>query len=310
MSAPAETEAPGGGPHATTGDTAAGAAHADVGDLTSPRVVRDLLARHGLRHDKDLGQHFLVDRRTLRAIVEGAEIGPSDHVWEVGPGLGTLTRELAARAARVVAIEIDARLPAVLAETLAPWPHAEVRRVDALRVDWAEAAPGSLFVANLPYQAGTAVITRVVGSRRFARLVVLVQREVAERLVAGPGEAAFGSLSLWIAHHGRARLLRGVPPGAFLPPPRVHSAIVRIDVDPHAGPDPRTFALIRDAFRHRRKTLAWNLRAAGDDPERVGAALAALAIDPRARAETLGLATFRRLAAALRVAAGVPEPPT
>lgn len=281
-----------------------------VGDLTSARVVRALLDRHGLRHDKDLGQHFLVDRGVLAAIVDAAELRGGHEVWEVGPGLGTLTRELASRARRVVAIELDARLPAVLAETLAPWDNVEVRRGDALRVDWSRAAPGALFVSNLPYQVGTAVLTRVMGSRRFARAVVLVQREVADRLVAGPGAPAFGSLSLWVAHHGHARIVRGVAPGAFVPPPRVHSAVVRIDLDPDAPPDPRTFDLVRDAFRHRRKTLAWNLRAAGDDPERVREALADLGIDGRARAETLGLDAFRRLAAALRPLVGVVDRPT
>jgi 16S rRNA (adenine1518-N6/adenine1519-N6)-dimethyltransferase len=281
------------------GDVGVGADH-EPPALTSIRVVRSLLARHGLAADKGFGQHFLVDRAALAAIVAAADVGPDDEVWEVGPGLGTLTRELARRARRVVAVELDRRLLPVLAETLAPWPHAEVLAADALLVDLGAVAPGASFVANLPYHVGTAVLSRVLAAGRFRRAVVLVQREVGDRLVASPGDAAFGSLSLWVAHHGRARLVRLVPPGAFLPAPKVTSAIVRIDIDPDVRPDPVTFALVRDGFRHRRKTLLANLRAAGDDPERVRAVLEAVGVDARARAETLDLATFRRLADRLR----------
>jgi 16S rRNA (adenine1518-N6/adenine1519-N6)-dimethyltransferase len=274
----------------------------DPGGLTSATRVRALLTRHGLAADKGFGQHFLIDRSALAAIVAAADLAPEDEVWEVGPGLGTLTRELARRARRVVAVELDARLLPVLAETLAPWPHVEVVHADALRIDLTAAAAGAAFVANLPYHVGTAVLTRVLAAGRFRRAVVLVQREVGARLVARAGDAAFGSLSLWVAHHGRARLVRLLPPGAFLPPPKVTSAVVRIDLDTAARPDPVTFALIRDGFRHRRKTLLANLRAAGDDPERVRAVLETIGIDPRARAETLDLAAFRRLATLLRAA--------
>lgn len=269
------------------------------GPLTSLGVVRGLLERHGLNAARSLGQNFLVDDAALRAIVAAADLAPGDEVWEVGPGLGTLTRELARRAGHVVAVELDGRLLPVLAETLAPWPHAEVRLADALAVDWAEAAPGALFVANLPYNVGTAVLGRVLASRRFRRAVVLVQREVGERLAARAGSAAYGSLSLWVAHHGRARLVRLVPPGAFHPAPKVTSAVVRLDLDPEVAPDPRTFALVRDAFRHRRKTLVANLRAVGVDAERTRAALTTLGLDAKVRAEQLDLGAFRALAAVL-----------
>jgi 16S rRNA (adenine1518-N6/adenine1519-N6)-dimethyltransferase len=271
-------------------------AHDPPGPLTALGVVRGLLRRHGLDADKGFGQNFLVDDAALRAIVAAAEVAPEDEVWEVGPGLGTLTRELARRARRVVAIELDARLLPVLDETLAPWPHVEVRAADALAVDYTAATPGSLFVANLPYHVGTAILTRVLAAGRFRRVVVLVQREVGDRLTATAGTPAYGSLSLWVAHHGRARSVRHVPPGAFFPPPTVTSSIVRIELDPAAQPDPRTFALVRDAFRHRRKTLVANLRAVGVAAERTRAALAGLGLDPRVRAEALDLASFRALA--------------
>jgi 16S rRNA (adenine1518-N6/adenine1519-N6)-dimethyltransferase len=274
------------------------------GPLTALGVVRGLLARHGVGADPSFGQNFLVDDAALRAIVAAADVGPDDEVWEVGPGLGTLTRELARRARRVVAVELDHRMLPVLAETLAAWPHVEVRHADALRVDFGAAAPGALFVANLPYNVGTAVLSRVLTAGRFERAVVLVQREVGDRLVAAAGSPAYGSLSLWVAHHGRARVVRLVPPGAFHPPPKVTSAVVRTDLDRDALPDDRTFALVRDAFRHRRKTLVANLRAVGLEADRVRAVLEAQGLDPRVRAEALDLAAFRRLAAALAPPSG------
>jgi len=269
------------------------------GPLTALGVVRGLLGRHGVGADARFGQNFLVDAAALRAIVAAADVGAADEVWEVGPGLGTLTRELARRAKRVVAIEFDRRMLPVLQETLGPWSHVEVRPADALQVDFGEAAPDALFVANLPYNVGTAILGRVLSAGRFRRAVVLVQREVGERLAAAAGTPAYGSLSLWVAHHGRARVVRLVPPGAFHPPPKVTSAVVRIDLDRGAQPDDRTFALVRDAFRHRRKTLVANLRAVGLEADRVRGVLEAQGLDPKVRAEALDLAAFRRLAAAL-----------
>ena len=253
----------------------------DPGPLTSLGVVRRLLARHGVGADASFGQNFLVDDAALRAIVTAAELDSDDEVWEVGPGLGTLTRELARRARRVVTVELDQRMLPVLAETLAPWPEVEVRQADALQVDFGAAAGGAVFVANLPYNVGTAVLGRVLTAGRFRRAVVLVQREVGERLVATAGTPAYGSLSLWVAHHGRARVVRHVPPGAFHPPPKVTSAVVRIDLDRDARPDDRTFALVRDAFRHRRKTLVANLRAVGLEADAVRRVLVAEGFDPQ-----------------------------
>ena len=264
--------------------------------LTSPRVIHALLARHGLRADKGFGQHFLTDPHTVTAVVQAAGVGPSDEVWEVGPGLGVLTRALAGAARRVIAVELDARLLPVLHETLSDAPNVEVRHLDALRVRWSEAAPGSVFAANLPYNVGTAVLVRVLTSGRFARIGVLLQREVAERLVAAAGTPAYGSLSLLVAHFGRARIVRRVAAGAFVPPPAVTSAVVAIDVDLGRRPDPRTFALVRASFRHRRKTLVSNLRLAGVHADVARTALEAVGVPAAVRAEALDLATFRALA--------------
>lgn len=267
--------------------------------LTSPRVVAQLLARHQLRADKGFGQHFLIDPSVITAVVEAAGVGPRDEVWEVGPGLGVLTRALSAVARTVISVELDARLLPLLRETLAGATNVEIVAADALTVDLARAAPGSRFAANLPYNVGTAVLLRVLTCGRFTRMGMLVQREVAERLVAAPGTSAFGSLSLLVAHHGSARIVRRVAPGAFLPAPAVTSAVVRIDVDPDVAADPATFAVVRLGFRHRRKTLLANLRLAGVDVATARDALARTGLDPRVRAEALDLATFRALAAQL-----------
>ncbi len=264
--------------------------------LTSPKAVRELLARHGLFADKRFGQNFLVSEAHLRRIVEAARplAGP---VFEVGPGLGVLTRALAQAGAEVTAIEKDLRLKPLLEETLAGLP---VRLVfqDALFYPWEEVPEGSLLVANLPYRIATPLVTRLLKTGRFARLVFLVQKEVAERMTARPKTPAYGLLSLRVAHHAQAERLFDLPPGAFFPPPKVWSSLVRLT--PRGVPDdPNLFALIEAAFSKRRKTLLNALTAAGYPRERVAEALAALDLPQEVRAEELDLEGFRRLREAL-----------
>lgn len=271
-----------------------------------------LLARHGLRADKGFGQNFLVDRAVLAAIVGAAELVPGERVLEVGPGLGVLTRALLDAGAAVTSVELDARLVPVLeTEFSAELGRADAGgltlvRGDALRFDLAAVGEGAKLVANLPYNVATPIVARLLESGRFARLVFLVQREVGERLCAAPGTPAFGALSLLVAHFGTAKAVRHVPPGAFLPAPKVTSTVIRIDTDPAARPDPALFALIHAAFAHRRKTLVKNLQYAGTERAAAEAAVAAVGLDPRVRAEQLGLPEFGRLAARLSLAAGVP----
>jgi 16S rRNA (adenine1518-N6/adenine1519-N6)-dimethyltransferase len=262
------------------------------GALHAPSTVRALLERHGLRADKAFGQNFLVDINALRAVVDAAELRGHETVLEVGPGLGVLTRELTRRAGRVVSVELDRRLLAVLDETVGQAENLEIVSGDAMEFDFGRLPPPRLVVANLPYNIATAFIARALEAGAFERLVVMVQKEVAERLVAPPGREAYGSISLLIAHFTRARIVRHVAPGCFYPPPEVTSSIVRLDARPDARPRPDLFRLIRDAFRHRRKTLAKNLQMAGLDRTAVAEALVAEGLDPRVRAEQLGLAEF------------------
>lgn len=267
--------------------------------LSSRSVVTALLAEHGLRADKRFGQNFLVDAAALDAIVEAAAIEEGDHVLEVGTGLGVLTIALAERAGHVVTLELDDRLFPVLATTLHGLDNVTLVHADALRFDLASLPPGGLLVANLPYNVGTAVIGRALASGRFRRLVFLAQLEVADRLRASAGEDAYGALSLLVAHFGTVSVVRSVAAGAFLPPPNVTSAIVRIEVHAGVEADDALFALIHTAFAHRRKTLVSNLRYAGHEPDDVRRMLETLGFDPRVRAEVLGLEDFRRLRALL-----------
>jgi len=266
-----------------------------IGSLTAPSQVTALLRRHGVTPDKGFSQNFLVDAAALRAILDAAEIDPRDTVFEAGPGLGVLTRELASRAGRVVSVELDRRLAGVLAETLAGLDNVELVQGDAGRFDLTTLEPGALMVANLPYSVATALVTRGLESGRFKRMVFLVQREVADRLTASPGTSAYGALTVLVEHFGVARSLRRVPPGAFLPPPKVTSAVVRIDVRQGVAPDPELFAFIRAGFAHRRKTLVKNLVMTGFARDRVLTALGRLSLDPRVRAEALDLNAFRQL---------------
>ena len=267
--------------------------------LYSPAVVADVLRRHGLRADKNFGQNFLVDGNVLKNVVAAAELRPNDTVLEIGPGLGVLTRALAEEAGRVVSVELDARLLPVLQETTGRFENVTVVHGDGLRFDLAQLPPNSLLVANLPYNVATPVLVRALESGRFRRVVVMVQKEVADRLKAAPGDPAFGALSLVVQHFADVKTVKDVKPDSFYPAPAVTSSVVRLDVNPQAEADEDLFELVHTAFRHRRKTLKKNLLMAGYDPKRVAAALQAANLDARVRAEALGLEAFANLQNAL-----------
>jgi 16S rRNA (adenine1518-N6/adenine1519-N6)-dimethyltransferase len=262
-------------------------------NLTSPKVVRDLLDRYGLRADKRFGQNFLVERGYLAKIVEAVGLNPGDTVYEVGPGLGTLSRALAEAGARVVSIEMDRRLEAVYAETLAGLP-VQVIWGDALDFDWTAVPTQSLFAGNLPYNIATPLITRLLLAGRFRQIVALVQKEVALRMTAQPGTAEYGLLSLRVQYHALVRRVVDLPPGAFFPPPKVTSSVVRLT--PNSSPDhPELFRLIEAAFARRRKTLVNALKAGGYPAELVIQALLALGLSPQVRGEALSLQQFEQL---------------
>lgn len=261
--------------------------------LYSPRTVRELLERHGLRPTKSLGQNFLIDGNILRLIAEAGGADRGVNVLEVGPGLGVLTRELAERGATVTALEKDERLKGVLAETLA---DLGVNLVwgDALDYDYASVPAGTRVIANLPYYISTALLTRFMKSGNIVSATVLVQREVAERLGSQPGQDGYGYLSALVSLHGKARLLRDVPKGAFFPAPDVTSSVVRLDFTGEQPPQGLVL-LLEQALHHRRKTLRNNLRMAGFDQEQLDAALAGAGLPDAVRAEDVPLAAMREL---------------
>jgi 16S rRNA (adenine1518-N6/adenine1519-N6)-dimethyltransferase len=274
-------------------------------DLTDIWTLRALLQRHGLAHtNKRLGQHLLVSRAALDAVVNAADLAPTDNALEVGAGHGALTIALAQRAGRVVAIEMDRDILPALAETTASYANVEIVPSDLLKVDLGAVFGGApyKFVANLPYYITALILRRILEARpRPTLLVVMTQREVAERMVAAPGDLSL--LGLSVQFYGQPRIVSLVPASAFFPPPKVESAIVRIDVTAELPLDDSgrdlLFRLAHAAFGGKRKqihnSLAKNLRLA---PEQVERWLTASDIGVERRAQSLSLADWLRLTGA------------
>lgn len=265
---------------------------------------KSVLAELEQRARKRFGQHFLADRAVVDRIVRGARVAPGDAVVEVGPGLGILTRGLLAAGARLTAVELDRDLAAHIRAT---FPDVVLLEADAARVDWAAqlAGGGWKMVANLPYNVGTTVVMdalRLPGT--FASVTVMLQLEVVQRLCAAVGDEAYGGLSVEVAARAKATFVTTVPPDRFHPPPKVQSAVVRLELlpQPDVGPVSPAFfdKVVRAGFGQRRKTL---LNAVGSvfGREPAQQALGAAGIDPSLRAERLDPDGFRRLAAALAV---------
>ncbi len=251
-----------------------------------------MLRRHGVTPIRRLGQNFLVDPNIIRKIVDLAAVGPSDHVLEVGAGTGTLTRALAATGANVLAYEIDTRLGPVLDEVLAGLGNVEVRFSDA--AGFAVTGGPWTVVANLPYYLSTTlVLDWLQTGSQPGRLVVMVQREVADRLTAGPGSRVYGIPSVIAGLYATANIAFRVPPTVFYPRPEVESAVVDIVRRPapsHAGTAARLAAA---AFGQRRKMLRRSLAEPLVEAE---AMLGAAGIDPQARPEDLAISDFLALA--------------
>jgi 16S rRNA (adenine1518-N6/adenine1519-N6)-dimethyltransferase len=254
---------------------------------------------------KSLGQHFLTDPRILARIADAVALTPSETVVEIGPGRGSLTDALLARAARVVAIEIDRKLVELLREKYANEPRLTIIEADVLDVNLGEAAGGAYALAgNVPYYITTPILFQALKQPRALRSVLLVQREVAARMAAAPGADDYGALSVNVQAVADVELLFRIPAGAFNPPPRVDSAVVRVTprVEPVVAPgieEPfrifvqATFALRRKQMRRVVRTVAEKSAAEAE------AALAACAIDPDARPETLSAEQFYALGRAL-----------
>jgi 16S rRNA (adenine1518-N6/adenine1519-N6)-dimethyltransferase len=265
------------------------------------REVRTLLERFGLRAQKGFGQNFLTDPFVLDAIVEAADLGSDDHVLEVGPGLGVLTRALAERARRVVAVEIDRGMVTALGELLADCPNVEIVEGDALRLDPASLIGADPYkvIANLPYYITSPLLRHFFEAAvPPTKLVVMVQREVAERIVADPGELSL--LAVSVQYYGRPSVVGRIPASAFFPAPKVDSAILRVDVREHPAvdvPAEQFFKVVTAGFKMPRKQLhnalpqkLWMPPGAAEE------ALRAVGVDPMRRAQTLTLDEWADLA--------------
>ncbi|HEY3375413.1 MAG TPA: 16S rRNA (adenine(1518)-N(6)/adenine(1519)-N(6))-dimethyltransferase RsmA [Candidatus Aquicultor sp.] len=279
--------------------------------LATPQATLEVVKKFSLRLDKSLGQHFLIDQNILGKIVAAADLGQSDVVVEVGPGIGTLTQELAKRAGCVVAIDLDRRLKPVLEYTLRDYPNANVVFADALSVD-IKHLPGNLpvphkLVSNLPYQVATPILATYLD--RFESIglyVVMIQKEVADRILAKPDTSAYGAFSVKAQFYCDVDRVVTVSKNVFLPPPEVSSAVIKMvrlsAPRVHVTSKDLFFKVVKAAFWQRRKTLKNALTGSPElhfTVDEVMAGLQAANIDPRRRGETLSITEFASVANAL-----------
>ena len=275
-------------------------------NLTNPKDIKALLAHHGFHFSKSMGQNFLIADWVPRDIADAAGLDSSCGVLEIGPGIGPLTVQLAQRAGKVAAIELDRSLLPILAETLADYPNTQIIPGDVMKLDLkalaAEQFPAMAVkaCANLPYNITTPVIVKLLDSGLFASITVMIQREVARRICAEPDSSDRGAFSLFCQYYAQCTLLFDVGPECFLPAPKVTSSVIQLV--PHAHPpvdaDPKAlFGVVRAAFAQRRKTLlnalstAYGSRFSKDQLRQI---LRECGLDESIRGERLSLEEFGR----------------
>lgn len=279
-------------------------------DLCDPRQVQTLLQRHGFHFSKSMGQNFLVVPQVPIDIADASGAGQGCAVLEIGPGIGPLTVQLAQRASRVVAVELDRSLAPVLADTLSEYSNVEVLFGDVMKLDldqlisdkFSDFTP--IVCANLPYNITTPVLTKLLESKRFSAITVMIQREVARRICARPGTADYGAFSVFCQYHAQCQYRFEVGPECFLPAPKVTSAVVTLTPQPkpQCVQDPDVFfQVVRAAFAQRRKTLLNCLGAAYGQysKDQLRALLARCGLPEDVRGERLGIPEFAALADAL-----------
>jgi len=281
-------------------------------DIATPLRTQEIMAKHGLTVKKSLGQNFLIDPNILRKIVAQANLTKQSAAIEIGPGIGALTEHLAREAGKVLAFEIDQRLLPVLEDTLSPYDNIAIIHSDILKADVAAAIEKELagfedimVVANLPYYVTTPIILKLLLEKLPIRgLVVMLQKEVAERITAKPGTKAYGSLSIAIQYYTEAEMAVTVPKSVFLPQPNVDSAVIRMIKRPQPLVEVINedffFTVTRSSFAQRRKTILNNLQVGmpqgKEKKELILKALAEAGIDPARRGETLSIEEFGVLA--------------
>lgn len=269
--------------------------------------TQELVKKYNFRFSKSLGQNFLIDDSVLQDIVEGAEVSEEDLVIEIGPGVGTLTRELIKKAKRVVAIELDSDLIPILTEELGDEEKFSLIHNDALKVNFDEIMAGEKsvkLVANLPYYVTTPIIAKLLNEGyKFKSLTIMIQKEVAERMNSEPNCKEYGSISVLVQYFCTTKIIRKVAPSSFMPRPKVDSIVIRLD----RLEQPRVelkdeklfFDIVRNSFNMRRKTL-WNaLKSFGLDKESMEGVFKDAGIDQKRRGETLSIEEFGALANSL-----------
>lgn len=280
-------------------------------DIATPVRTRAILEKYGFSFKKSLGQNFLIDTNILRKIVDFADIGENTGAIEIGPGIGALTEQLARSSKKVVAFEIDQRLLPILSETLSPYPNVKIIHKDVLEANVREVMDEEfanlediMVVANLPYYVTTPIIMKLLEEQLPIRgIVVMLQKEVADRIAANPGTKDYGSLSIAVQYYTKAETVMIVPKTVFVPQPNVDSAVIRLTKREKPAVIVKDevffFQVTRAGFAQRRKTLLNNLTSQLPDgkqkKEEILAALAASGIDPSRRGETLSLEEFGRL---------------
>ena len=281
-------------------------------DLCNINEIKSLLARHGFRFSKSMGQNFLIADWVPREIAKASGAHPDAGVLEIGPGIGCLTRELAGRAGKVVSVELDRSLLPILEETLADRDNVEIVSGDILKLDIRQTTlempwlSGFAACANLPYNITTPAITALIEAQCFFAITVMIQKEVAQRICARPGSKEYGAFSVYCQYYTDPELLFEVPPDCFIPAPKVTSAVVRMVPRPAPAevddPD-HFFRVVKAAFALRRKTLLNSLSAnlGGQyTKETLSQAIAACGLPADVRGERLSIPQFAQLSRCLR----------
>ncbi len=277
--------------------------------LSSPSATKRIVESHGFKFSKSLGQNFLIDSNVVDNIVEGANIGPEDYVIEVGPGIGTLTREIAKRAKKVIAVEIDKNLIPILGKTLSDLENVELINEDILKMDVKKVIDEKLegkrvkLIANLPYYITTPIVMRFIEEEiPVSAIVVMIQKEVADRMNASPSTKEYGSLSVAVQYYCETEIVTNVPKTVFIPQPKVDSTVIRLDVleNPRIKVMDKKlfFKVVKGAFSKRRKTILNCLGSydMGMPKEDIKIILQSAGIDPVRRGETLSIDEFATLA--------------
>ncbi len=279
-------------------------------ELYSPAVISHIRKKYGFHNAKSLGQNFLTDKGVIDAIIAATDIGSGDLVIEIGPGFGVLTREEAPLAKKVCAIELDRRLLPVLGETLAEFDNVEIINQDVLQTDLngiidASGCEKTKIIGNLPYYITTPILMALLeGGVRAESVTVMMQKEVAERVLAEPGGRIYGALSVAVRYYSEAELVCEVPKESFLPAPKVDSAVVKLTIRKEKpvelADETLFFSCIKAGFGQRRKTLLNSLTGTGFGKAEIEAALETAGIAANRRAETLSVEEFAAVANALQ----------